>query len=84
MKVTEQTKGIARAVLDYIAVYPERHDQSNWLAENGHELYADAVTPENICNTTMCAAGTAVFVSRTMAEFKKFDGDWETAVSYTH
>lgn len=42
----------ANEILDFIAENPDRHDQASWV-DNPHDL----------CNTTMCIAGTAVFLA---------------------
>lgn len=78
MQVTEDTKGLARAILDYIHTYPERHNQNNWIELDGELDTADMVNETNICQTTMCVAGTAVYLSRPLNEFRRYKGDWET------
>lgn len=61
MHVTEETKALAQKIQDYFILYPERHRQDEWVAVEG--ATSCLVTDENICNTTMCVAGTAVFLN---------------------
>lgn len=76
METTEQTRALAQDILDYIGKYPERHEQSSWLEINDSSD-PRAVTEGNLCNTTMCIAGTAVFLSRALEDFRDFEGDWQ-------
>lgn len=65
MIVTEETKAAAQAVVDYLTVYPERHEQSTvWGDEDGNEITskADEQCPDDICGTTLCIAGTTLFL----------------------
>jgi hypothetical protein len=57
MIVTEETKAAAQGVLDYIIANPEKHDQRHFVADSSSFQFDD-----NVCGTTMCIAGTAVFV----------------------
>lgn len=80
MIVNDSTKAIAQKVDDYFLVHPERHDQNNWAALEDDEYRAVEIDDENVCNTTMCVAGSAVFVSRPIHEFRAFAGgsnSWE-------
>lgn len=77
MQVTEETKALAQQISDYFLVYPERHEQDTWvwLGDNDGETYLrveEELTEQNVCNTTMCIAGSAVFMTRSLDEFKKF------------
>lgn len=63
MQVTEQTKAMAQAVVDYHLKYPGRHEQASWIGGPSYR-YKMTVTEQNLCDTTMCAAGTAVFVEQ--------------------
>lgn len=58
MIVTEETKKAAQDVLDYIVENPGRHDQRYFVADGSSFQFDD-----NVCGTTMCIAGTAVFVT---------------------
>ena len=64
-----ETQATAQAVLDYILMNPEKHDQSLWVKDaNGW-----APTPEQFdsCGTTMCVAGTAAWLTRSEEDFKE-------------
>lgn len=70
---------LAQGILDYIEMFPDRHEQTNWVTVDGYTVQAPRRTEkENMCNTTMCAAGTAVYLSRPFSEFQKFDGSFAT------
>jgi len=89
MQVTDETKSLAQEIVDYFHTYPERHEQDTWVfLHDGKddEVYLpveEYLTEANVCNTTMCIAGSAVFLTRPLSEFKKFystpgeDYDWE-------
>lgn len=49
MFTTEETRATAQAVLDYIHEHPEKHNQLDFFGVNG-------------CGTTMCIAGTVLFL----------------------
>jgi len=78
MNVTPNTKALAQGILDYIETYPERHDQQFWFLDKSKaspRTLSNVVNDGdefNICKTTMCIAGTAVFLSRPTDEFKRF------------
>ena len=69
MIVTEETKAQAQAALDYIHAHPEKHAQNHWVGINkGNAItyfWMDNlnVTEENLCGTTMCVAGTLVYLN---------------------
>jgi hypothetical protein len=75
MIINETTKANAQAVLDYIEQHPEKHDQGNWFGENvtmndgetGNLSYGygEEIDP-NVCGTTMCIAGTALWLKAGM------------------
>lgn len=68
MIVNEETKANAQAVLDYIHAHPEKHSQSNWVGNKqggGYfwRYFDSEITETNVvCGTTMCAAGTAIYL----------------------
>lgn len=73
MNVTKETKAIAQGVLNYIEAFPERHDQGSWVKspardERGYQV----VTHETLCDTTMCIAGTAIFLTKGIEEFNDY------------
>jgi hypothetical protein len=75
MIVTENTKALAADIITYWNIF-EKHDQGTWVdIDNVSDLKVKTKTAEGrewkVCNTTMCAAGTAVFLSSTKAEFMK-------------
>lgn len=73
MKVTESTKFIAQEILDYIERFPERHDQHSWFDGNPNKVEALATT--SVCNSTMCIAGTAVYLTTPLDVFKVYAGE---------
>lgn len=58
MNSTRATRAHAQDILDYISEHPDEHDQNNWVTGTIPE---DA-TPETGCGTTMCVAGTSIFL----------------------
>lgn len=68
MIVTEGTKAMAQDVVDYIVENPERHNQANWVVsvdDGTQHQVVDAikkVKEEGVCGTTMCIAGTAIYL----------------------
>jgi hypothetical protein len=93
MRVTEDTKATAQAVVDYILANPEKHEQACWLgvkeqfSDDDYDVIdvdSSEAKTVNLCNTTMCVAGTAVYVSRNEREFRNFlksGGGWEDEAS---
>lgn len=51
MQSTPETRAHAQEILDYIHANPEKHDQAYFFTGN-----------PNMCGTTMCIAGTSVFL----------------------
>lgn len=66
MIINEETKANAQATLDYILMNPEKHNQSNWVGHHSdfdwNDFDVNGYTDENICGTTMCAAGTIIML----------------------
>lgn len=62
MRNTPETRAEAQRVLDFIMENPEQHDQTAWWSalSRGSRRVADA--RDNICDTTLCIAGTAVYL----------------------
>ncbi|HEY5446664.1 MAG TPA: hypothetical protein VIJ87_19810 [Pyrinomonadaceae bacterium] len=60
MDVTENTKRVAQQALDYLRMYPERHDQNNFVSweDASVEDLRHFTGQVNLCDTTMCVAGT--------------------------
>jgi len=54
MKVTDETKRFARKTLKWLRNHPENHDQGNFISGRLDE--------PNLCGTTMCVAGTVVYL----------------------
>lgn len=48
---------MAKRVLGYIKAFPEKHNQNSWVSSP-----ASVRATKSVCNTTLCAAGTAVFL----------------------
>ena len=79
----ELHRAAAQDVLDYFKKYPERHDQGAWydideeaLPNNWDEEESLAeYVPQNICKTTMCAAGTVMWQRHGVVGLKMFDVD---------
>lgn len=67
MQVTESTKFLAQEILDYLERFPERHEQANWVSGSGD---IEKLNTTQVCNSTMCVAGTAVFLTTPLKEFK--------------
>jgi len=64
MATTKQIN-MRKAVLAYLKTNPERHNQSSWVYSNDIYSFNDIDVlemREGMCNTTMCVAGTAVFL----------------------
>jgi hypothetical protein len=69
MHITDATKA-AQDILDYIETHPHQHQQANWvnvitnvsstLMESLNNMVID--DDPNVCNTTMCVAGTSVLL----------------------
>lgn len=85
MNNTARNRRRASQILSYLTAHPERHEQKNWFTYEGDtvhsydqiEDFAGDDSPEDgdLCNTTMCVAGTAVFLDKTLDEFKDFAGN---------
>lgn len=78
MQVTEDTKFLATEIQDYLTRYPDRHDQNSWVSvpysddtENVANEIKALASSKPLCNSTMCVAGTAVFLTTPAKEFKK-------------
>ena len=64
MLVTEDTKRIAQQALDYLTAHPERHNQESWWdgePVSKSPIIFRPIDEGNLCNTTMCVAGTVQF-----------------------
>lgn len=67
MESTARTRRVAQSVLDYIEAHPDLHRQDSWYRlKDGR--YNEQPTEENICNTTMCVAGTAIYLQHGIKE----------------
>lgn len=84
MHSTKHTRALAYEILAYWERF-NHHDQNSWVGDEDN-VKVKVKTIEginyNVCNTTMCAAGTAVFLSTTPKAFKDFvkdtgDETWE-------
>lgn len=66
MESTLETRTRAQDALDYLEENPEKHDQSSWFNEHipGTTLLFGGREIINMCQTTMCAAGTVQFLER--------------------
>lgn len=68
MYVTERTKAHAREIYDYISLNPERHSQAHWVGIPRDDRvdyffhHYDKVDETNVCGSTMCIAGTSVYL----------------------
>lgn len=73
MRVTNETQALAHEILAYWLRF-NRHDQNNWVGEEEPLITTEKVgkAEVNVCNTTMCAAGTAVFLTTSPKKFLKF------------
>lgn len=79
MRVDKNSKKMAAKVLRYIETYPWMHNQSAFAAvadEDGEDLDLDEAvvsTDPNVCNTTMCIAGTVRYFTHGVKGLKDFD-----------
>ncbi len=78
MKSTDYNKAVAKGILAYWEAFPEKHNQGWWV--NTDEVDKVEISPtalpdgsvKDVCNTSMCAAGTAVFLTSSAPKFKEF------------
>lgn len=61
MKVTPETQALAQNILDFIHEYPEKHSQETFFGDRG-------------CGTTMCIAGTALYLTYGISTLQEFSG----------
>lgn len=80
-KATEwEARANACRVLDYFEKFPDMHKQSSWFAVDGTftaNYYAESVEVDpdaNVCNTSMCAAGTVMWLNEGAKGLTYFDG----------
>jgi hypothetical protein len=76
MQVTEETKAVASSILKYWAITGE-HNQASWIDLDDDEKVTVSHLQVNnkkykVCDSAMCAAGTAVFLDMNTKDFKKF------------
>jgi hypothetical protein len=85
MKVTDQTRALAQDILDYWDRF-NNHDQRSWVADTDPVIRSVKIDDKKykVCDSTLCAAGTAVFLSSTKTMFKNYarehssnDNFWE-------
>jgi hypothetical protein len=71
MRVTDETKQLAREILAYWNKY-NHHDQGSWIEDDEITITTGTLMGKEVkvCDTAMCAAGTAVFLRTTDKEFK--------------
>ena len=73
----------AKEILDFLVANPERHNQAeffvlkdmpeDWSADDAYPTNTFAVkhlTEDNMCKTTMCIAGSAVYVGHSAEEIR--------------
>lgn len=63
MFVTDETKAAAQGVLDYLESQPEKHNQESYFRLPAN-VKPETLTEENFCGTTMCIAGTALYLDQ--------------------
>lgn len=94
MDNTARNRRKAGEILDFLVSNPERHNQAEFFVlkerpagwYDGYPTNTTAVknlTEENLCKTTMCIAGSAVYLGHTAAEIKSvldkgYSIDWVT------
>jgi hypothetical protein len=61
MNSTLDTRAVAQRALDYIAEHPKQHRQANWVGVDGVYAGWSGIGDFNMCDTTMCIAGTVVY-----------------------
>lgn len=65
MDSTLETRAHAQAAIDYLTEHPEKHQQTSWFnTHNGSDVLFANEEDINLCQTTMCAAGTVQFLHR--------------------
>lgn len=87
MESTKETRALAYDILAYWERF-NNHDQDDWV---GRDFNPDTSISQvnvngvemNVCNTTLCAAGTAVFLGTPLDSFKlmarrRNDAEWQT------
>ena len=75
MNVTEETKAHAQEILDYLRANPEKHDQTSWFDTGLDDKDGDPVefvTDDNFCGTTMCVAGTSVWLKGGISKLNEY------------
>jgi hypothetical protein len=86
MKFTEKTMAMAQRVRDYIIQHPEKHEQSAWVGQrdrnSNYVRYFGNVNEKNFCNTTMCIAGTAIFLEEGIPGLQRAAGSIDTLDAY--
>jgi len=73
MKHTPETRKMAQDVLDFVTFNPHAHDQKTWFDYDGGTPVISE--DENICNTTMCIAGTTKFLAEGIEGLKSFENN---------
>lgn len=85
MEITAEAQELAGKILDYIEEHPEQHNQKYWVRNARFGDRDDAPTAlrkakeVNFCGTTMCIAGTAVFLGIPEENWDKVDSVEHTA-----
>lgn len=57
MHTNAQTRQTALAVIGFWTLHPEKHDQSTFVSD-----LHDIKETQSLCGTTLCAAGTTVYI----------------------
>lgn len=67
--MTTPNRQHAQDILDYIKAHPEEHEQYSWVQDPND--ISPSASPETGCGTTMCLAGTSVFLTEGPRGLKK-------------
>ncbi len=85
MTDVKRNKKMAKTVLNHIKAFPEYHDQGEWFRlDNGlgpstAENVDKVVVDDNVCNTSMCVAGTVMYYNYGPFGLSLFDKAEEVA-----
>jgi hypothetical protein len=79
---TPETRELATGVLEYLRQHPEKHCQASFVGVDDDGEIMDAttrITENNFCDTTLCVAGTAVFLAQGLEGLNRHivNGQWD-------
>jgi hypothetical protein len=75
MKVTNDSMSNAGAIVAWHVLHPGHHEQESVISKDGYESLDEidfkSLKDGNICGTTMCIAGTAVYLAEGAKALKR-------------